>query len=368
MTMTTTRREFLIGATAATAAAPVLAATDAASTAGGLPAWANAQIDAAVARYLAWKGADETVAFTFMTDIHSWCATRPEKPDFTNSRYHVLFAQAAADRAGCDFLVDGGDSDFELECKSDEVSFARMAIAESVYRDYAARPVLFCLGNHDHGPLLKRKRPPISSARFGETFNGIAERHGFKLSFGANKSWGYYDVPEKKFRAIFCNSSDGAYYGYSPEQVAFVAAALDALPEGWTSMAFCHLCPFLEIGHWRRSQYRKEIPGRADFVRTLETFAKARPKALAGCFCGDSHFDAELEWHDVNWTVSQGYGGIGRRDRPYGVRVTPPFSRSKKMLFELVGVKPSVGEFRVFRAGAGGEACDRVCDYGCVGI
>ena len=28
-------------------------------------------------------------------------------PDFSNSRFHVLFAQAAADRAGCDFLVDG---------------------------------------------------------------------------------------------------------------------------------------------------------------------------------------------------------------------------------------------------------------------
>ena len=81
--------------------------------AGFLPDWAEAKINEAVARYKAWKGADETIAFTFMTDVHSRLTEKAAKPDFTNSRYHVLFAQAAADRAGCDFLVDGGDHDYD---------------------------------------------------------------------------------------------------------------------------------------------------------------------------------------------------------------------------------------------------------------
>ena len=51
--------------------------------------------------------------------------------------------------------------------------------------------------------FLGRKTRPISSARFGDTFNGLAERHGFKVVFGENRSWGYFDVPDKRFRAVF---------------------------------------------------------------------------------------------------------------------------------------------------------------------
>ena len=65
----------------------------------GLPAWAGAKIDEAVARFLKWKGADEVASFVFITDVHSKLTQKADPPDFGNSRYHVLFAQAAADRA-----------------------------------------------------------------------------------------------------------------------------------------------------------------------------------------------------------------------------------------------------------------------------
>ena len=95
--MNMTRKGFLLGTAATAATVRVCAAED---IRGGLPAWANRQIDEAVARYRAWKGADETVAFTFMTDLHSHLTAKAVPLDFSNARYHVLFAQAAADRAG----------------------------------------------------------------------------------------------------------------------------------------------------------------------------------------------------------------------------------------------------------------------------
>lgn len=352
------RRDFLkLGAGAAMA--PVLGAV-AAPAAGALPDWANAQIDETVARFKAWKGADETVAFTFMTDVHAYLTEIPAAPNFANSRFHALFAQAAAVRAGGDFLVDGGDHDYDNLCKSDEEALKRMAVTEHVYKDFAQLPVLFCLGNHDHGPFLGRKTRPITSERFGDVFNGLAERHGHKLAFGANKSWGAYDVPGKKFRAIFCNTSDEGYYGFSQAQVDFVKNALETLPEGWKAAAFGHYCVFDEIGHWKRYQGGAGITRKKEFMTTLEAFAKKRPKDLVGYFCGDSHFDNEMELRGVNWTISQGYGGVGPADKPWGAR-TVPFSRAKSMLFELVGVKPAVGEFRLFRVGAGGAAFDRGC-------
>ena len=358
------RRDFLkLGAIASVS--PVFGVqTVETKTVSSLPDWAEAKINEAVARYKAWKGTDETIAFTFMTDVHSRLTEKATTPDFANSRYHVLFAQAAADRAGCDFLVDGGDHDYDNGRPSPEDALKRMAVTESVYHDYTNKPVLFCLGNHDHGsyPADRKSPRPISSELFGDTFNGLAEKHGFKLVFGANRSWGFYDVPDKKFRAIFCNTSDEGYYGLSMSQIEFIRNSLGSMPSDWTAALFGHFCVFNEIGHWKQYQNGDVAKNKQAFMATLEAFAKERPNSLCGYFCGDSHFDNELEFHGVNWTISQGYGGVGRADLPWGARYLP-FSRSKDMLFELVAIKPSVGEFKVFRVGAGGAAFDRTCVY-----
>ena len=328
-----------------------------------LPDWADARINEAVARYRAWKGADETVAFTFMTDVHSAQTNGCDAVDFADSRYHVLFAQVAADRAGCDFLVDAGDHDFDNGCKSPEEALARLASVESVYHGYSARPVLFCLGNHDHGPYPPGGGTrPISSELYGETFNGLAVRHGFTLVFGDNRSWGYYDVPGKRFRAIFCNTSDDCYYGFSRSQIDFVERALATMPDGWTAAVFGHYCLFEEIGHWKHFQQGGRVVNKAEFMKVLQDFAKERPNGLAGVFCGDSHFDNALEFRGVNWTISQGYGGVSPDNLPWGAR-TVGFDRSCDMLFELVAIKPKTGQFRVFRVGAGGAAFDRTCDH-----
>ena len=327
----------------------------------GLPEWAASQIDDAVSRFKAWKGDDDVIAFTFITDIHSHATEAACPPDFGDSRYHPLFTFAVADRAGCDFLVDAGDHDYEMGSPAPGDPLRRMAVTRAVYEGYAAKPVLFCLGNHDHGPSLGKGVPrPISSALFGDTFNGLAERHGFRPVFGTNRSWGYYDVPGRKFRAVFCNTSDQGYYGLSDDQLRFVRSALDSLPEGHAVAVFGHFCVFDEIGHWKGQP--DTARGKDEFMKTLEDFARRRPNTLVGYFCGDSHFDNEQEFRGVNWTVSQGYGGVGRYDLPWGARFRP-FDPSRTMCFELVGVKPTTGEFRMFRVGNGAAECDRTCVY-----
>ena len=138
--------------------------------AGAIPAWAEQEIAAAVARYNAWKGADTTVAFTVITDVHSRLVRLGDPVDWSNSLAHQILAQKAAERAGCDFLADLGDHDFQVGPKDQAEVDARLATTQAIYAENP-RPVLFALGNHDHGD--PQKKTFVSSARFGETFNGL---------------------------------------------------------------------------------------------------------------------------------------------------------------------------------------------------
>ena len=327
-----------------------------------IPSWAQNEIDVAVNRFERWKRDDEVVAFVFLTDVHSCLESMPQSPDFSDSRFHALFAQVAADQARCDFIVDGGDHDYERGQQSDEALQKRMAVTESIYSGCMSRPVLFCLGNHDHGAARKGAiGRPISSAMFGERFNGLAVRHGHRIMFGENRSWGYYDIPNKKFRAIFVNTSDDGYFGFSTSQLEFLAKSLASLPDGWVVALFGHYCVLNEIGHWK--QYETDCATRKqEFISILKSFVNRRPNDLVGYFCGDSHFDNEQEWEGINWTISQGYGGIDRANFPWGAQRTE-FSRKENMLFELVAVKPAIGEFKIFRVGAGGANRDRKCCF-----
>ena len=102
-----------------------------------------------------------------------------------------------------------------------------------------------------------------------------------------------------------------------------------------------------------------------EFIGILQDFVKRRPNDLVGYFCGDSHFDNELEWQGVNWTVFQGMSNAGRRFRPWGAREIDIRERdfSRFTHFDIVAIKPSIGEFKIFRVGQGGSACDRICLY-----
>lgn len=348
-----------------------------------IPEWAGREIAATLARYRAWKGGDVTVAFPIITDVHSKTTDLPEDLSFGDSKMHVFLAQHAADEAGADFLADLGDIDLDLGvpidknwppkfrfCSPEEMQ-RRVETQRTIYRDWQ-RPVLFALGNHDHS------RGRFSSAAFGDAFNrGITAAHGHKVTLGDDGSYGYYDVPAKKTRAIFLNSSDEGYYGYSVKQLAFLARALGTVPTGVTALLVQHFCIKTEIGYWKTFRTtrakRQEIAIRMleDFVahRAGEAdgmkwnFTGLKDTSFAGCFFGDSHFDNYVKANGVDYSISQGYGGVSPKEIENG-GVFTPFSRSKQMLVDLVAVKPGKREVKIFRIGAGGAARDRGYAYG----
>lgn len=363
------RREFLVGM----AAVPVLAGAAPAS-ANSFPEWANKRIESALKRFRAWKGKDETVVFPMITDVHSWRTDISDPPDYKDGKMHIPLMMAAAEMAKADFIVDLGDQDFDGASKSAEMLQGRMEATVKLYGS-AKVPVLFCLGNHDHGrPLPGSKERPVSNERFGKMFNGMAVAKGHSLKLSPCASWGYYDIPSKRTRAIFLNSSDGSYYGYTREQLQFFADAL-RVEEKWTVLVFQHYCIVTSIGHWRTYRPAEEFSGKhADIaIRMAEDFCARKKGSLGGVewdfssmkdtrfggfFFGDSHFDNQLDHQHVHYTISQGFGYCFPHEMAYG-GVRTPFSRTENTLFELAALKPEKGEVRLFRVGAGDAMRDR---------
>lgn len=374
------RREFLaMGGAAVACGSAKLNLKDLAKT----PDWAKREIAATLARYRAWRGRDVTLAFPIVTDIHSRTPDLPKDYSFSDSKMHVLLAQRAADEAKADFLADLGDIDLDIGVPIDknwppkfrfctpEEMLRRVATQQELYRDWK-KPVLFAVGNHDHS------QGRFSSASFGKAFNiDITRAHGHKVELGEDGSYGYYDIKAKRMRAIFLNSSDEGYYGYSLKQLAFFAKALETLPAGWTAIMMQHFCIKTSIGYWKTfrttSAKRQDVAIRMmeDFVahRAGESegvkwdFTAQKNTAFAGCFFGDSHFDNYVQENGVDYSISQGYGGVSQKEIENG-GVHIPFSRANQMLFDLVAIKPAKCEVRIFRIGVGGEKRDRGYKYG----
>ncbi len=334
-----------------------------------IPDWAKEQISETQLRLDKWKGTDNTLVFPFMTDTHSGKMTIDSPMDFSDSKIHLFFGQQAAQQYHADFFADLGDMDLENMPRTQKDLITRLESQDKIYGDYPG-PVLFAIGNHDHG-----RNGVYTSKEFGERFNGLAKKHGHKFIMGPNSDYGFYDIPLKKCRVFFLNTSDDGYYGYSQQQLQFLADNLK-MEAGWTAVVLQHFCIQIPIGYWKNCKVyhakREEI-----FIRIVEDFVAGKKgsedninwdftgnkqTAFAGCFFGDSHFDNYLSKNGVNYTISQGYGGIGRSNLSEGAVYTN-FKRSKEMLIDVVAIKPSKRQVKIFRIGAGGKARDREYTY-----
>ena len=348
-----------------------------------IPDWAKNEIATALNRYKAWKGDDMTVAFPIITDVHSKLYDFPKDLSFSDSKMHTLLAQMAAEEANADFVADLGDIDLDLgvpitkdwppkfrNCTAEELMH-RVAVQQALYAE-CKLPVLFAVGNHDHS------RSRFSSAEFGSAFNvAVNNDKGFKLNLGQTGDYGYYDMPDKKTRAIFLNTSDDGYYGYSIEQLNFFVKALETLSAGWTAVVVQHFCIQTVIGHWvsfpDTKAKRQEIAIKImeDFVAKKSgemegvkwDFSTGGKRWFAGCLCGDSHFDNYLKSNGVDYIISQGYGGIRDADMIPGAYKTASFARDKQMLVDFVAIKPAKHEVKFFRIGMGGAERDRGYSY-----
>ena len=77
-----------------------------------IPEWAVKEIEMTLARFVEWKGDDETVVFPMVTDVHSETHRGgtvngdPDEIDWFDNKNHIYIAQQAAVRFNADFLVD----------------------------------------------------------------------------------------------------------------------------------------------------------------------------------------------------------------------------------------------------------------------
>ena len=342
-----------------------------------LPDWAEREIGDAVRRYREWKQDDETVSFVMMTDVHSMRRGISDPPDYRDPKMHIPLGFACADRIGADFFANLGDLELDSAAQTPEsLEVCMRELAEIHSRGVRDRPVLFCVGNHDHGwrfwKNYKDVKPPVSNRRFAEAFTKISVRAGHRLTLSDDGSWGYYDVKDKKMRVFFLNTSDGdRYYGFSEEQLGFVARGLASLETGWQTAVLSHFCLSAQVGlvHTALNEHCPNSQVLIDMVEDFVWRKKGGWKGLswdftksdglfAGFFAGDSHFSNEGEFNAVHYTLSQGYGFSGPQGVAYGGRFIK-FVRDTNCLFEIVAFKPAKAEAHVFRVGVGGAAQDR---------
>ena len=348
------------------------------------PDWAKTEIATTLARYKAWKGDDMTVAFPLVTDVHCRPHTLPtDLSSFTVPKMHLLFAQLAGEEANADFIADLGDIDLDFAFEvaengakkirpyKPEEFMSRVAVQQVLYAE-SKLPVLCAVGNHDHA--LNR----FTSAQFGKAFNiTINQGKDFKITLCPTGDYGYYDMPAKKTRAIFLNTSDDGYYGYSIAQLEFIVNALANMEENWTAVIMQHFCIQYEIGHWATSIPHVRAKRQDIVIRIMEDFVAHRKgelegvqwnftnggkRWLAGCLAGDSHIDNYLKCNGVDYIISQGYGPMAPHNVIPGAHLTA-FDSSKQMLIDFVAIKPAKHEVKIFRLGAGGAERDRSYKY-----
>lgn len=350
-----------------------------------LPDWAVKQIEDGAARYTAWKGADETVVFPLITDIHSHSGGDPAQPNWRDSKFHILFQRAIAHRVGADYLANLGDLDFDVDILGKAPEWSRVQpVIDSFVKLYEKEtlPVLYSMGNHDHA------KGRYTSKQFGDTFNrALTEKKGHPVTLSEDGTWGRLDLVAKKFRVIFLNTSDEGYLGVSRAQAQFLADSLASLEDGWTVLVEQHaqMPPFM--GSWRRfmgssGEFKRDcivmhmlddfVNRRGDLVEGFHNppikgsydkiawdFSHAKG-ALAGDFSGHTHLESNLCIAGVNYVTRPGYGtspvdcpSFGARDpkRAYGGRGGTP---AEQMMIDLVAVKTAKRQVHVFRFGWGG--------------
>lgn len=342
-----------------------------------VPAWVDRQINETRLRFEDWRGADETVVFPVITDIH---AARPMfslPPDFRDTKFHVLFAQRAALAFKADFFAELGDIGFDRDLSwkpsKREDALLRLETQRNLYKDFSL-PVLFCMGNHDsgraYGEFFSELR--LSAKEYGGMFNGMTKRKGAALVTGPNEDYGYYDVPGKKCRVFFLNTSDAGEVGFSQEQMRFLAEGLN-VPAGTCAVILGHKCIHPTIGKWKGRRPGTIMNGNlcmamlADFVRGSKSaegavrwdFTGNRGATLAGCVFGDSHLNDQAITNGINFVITQGYGTISTKDLPERGDYVTPVNRTQTMLVDVVALKPARREMMIFRIGAGGPQHDR---------
>ena len=337
-----------------------------------IPAWVDHEVNETFARFNEWRGDDQVVVFPIQTDVHS---------GGRDTYRHVAYVNHAANTFGFDFIADLGDIGLDLpDTSTPEAARAFLDRHARIHQEYSGVSVVL-VGNHDHnrnsGTAL------FTDQQLGETLNVPSMAKATpecQLVLALNPTYGYVNLPAKKTRVFFLNTSDRDdpknYYTVSPIQLQFLADNMRFTEPGWNVIVLTHYC-VRPIGHWNSdvgvglhhgdtflkilSDFNARAKGEAEGV--VWDFTSNKDCRVIANLTGDSHFDSSEIYDGIIFAISQGYGGVAPQEMPEGSSVTK-FDMNKMMLVDIAAFKPAKRELRLFRLGAGGADKDRRFDSG----
>ena len=313
------------------------------------------QVKEAYQRFAAWKGDDEVLVYPILTDVHT-CGRFSFK--------HIGYAATAAKMFGADFMANLGDIGLN----------AYQATADSVYAKWIKERTLeqmkkfdgvwiYTPGNHDWDAGQGRYH---SEQELQDLFQKPwEERAGGNLHLTPERTYGYYDIPEKNFRIIFLNSSTSrtlgeAYYLFGNEEIVWLGDILEATDPATNVIVMAHYMPH-PMGRWTSSKPVEPTMTQNQAVMDLLS-EYAQKRTIVAMITGDSHTNDYARYNGVNYFISQGYGWVVP-DLMLPTNRHAFFDYKETLCIDMVAVKPSTREVHTFRIGAGGADYDYEFTY-----
>ena len=201
------------------------------------------------------------VIIPFLTDLHITCTTgkTPEElaGEAAKIRRHIACYNLLAQEFDFDLCVYGGDY-LNNSAQTNKETALNGHKAVRILLDKADKsvPAIVGKGNHDDNTMYTDyKNGYVDSENLYKIVTGKDARKSNRDVENLERSYGYYDIPNKKVRVFMLNSDDvptsvtsdnKLLYGgqnnsgFSQEQIQFVADHLLFSESGWQVMFFSH--------------------------------------------------------------------------------------------------------------------------------
>ena len=318
------------------------------------------QIEEAYARFAEWKGEDEVLCYPILTDIH------------TAGRFsykHIGYAAKAAPLFGFDFMALLGDIGLNSYPATLDSVYAASVVRNTLEQMNQYDGIwLYAPGNHDWD-AGKGKENYFTEEEISATFQKPwQEKAGEAYRLVPGKTWGWYDVPGKDIRIILLNSTGtrtlgDSYYLFDEPQQEWLKGLLADTPKDKTVLVMAHYMPH-PMGRWNMVSSVNQTHTQENNIRLMAVLSDFVHDGgtLAGMLCGDSHANCHVDYNDVDYYITQGYGWVSP-DLMIEGTTHAFFDYRQMMCVDVIAVKPEKREVHTFRIGAGGADYDYKWTY-----
>ena len=313
------------------------------------------QVKEAYKRFAAWKGDDEVLVYPILTDVHT-CGRFSYK--------HIGYATVAAKQFDADFMVNLGDIGLNAYPATADAKYSKWILDNvRAQMDKYDGIWLYAPGNHDWDAGEGRLHTEQELQDFFQ--KPWEQRARGNLHLTPERTYGYYDIPEKNFRIVFLNScttrtKGEAYYLYGNEELAWLGDLLEATDPATNIIVLAHYMPH-PMGRWTTSKPVELTDTQNNAIMDLLS-EYAQKRTIVAMITGDSHTNDYINYKGVNYFVSQGYGWVVP-DLMLPTNRHAFFDYKETLCIDVVAVKPATREVHTFRIGAGGADYDCVFSY-----